>query len=149
MAYTRENYTVVYGTDQLNLNHRSTTISGVSGTTSYSVELAQLQHSTRYYFQVQSSNSVGSTNSAVASFEVQNACKQTKITLCPLTYLIIACHVTAISNRLGHYYLSFSALYPQLLSFLSLKMEILNFLGAHSHSPAQLWSWLIILVTLW
>ena len=84
VAYTPENYTVVYGTNQLNLNQRSTTISGVSGTTSYSVELAQLQHGTRYCFQVQSTNTVGSTHSAVASFEVQNACKQPKNSTCTM-----------------------------------------------------------------
>ena len=75
VAYTPENYTVVYGTNQFNLNQRSTTVSDIPGTTSYSVELAQLQHGTRYYFQVQSTNTVGSTQSAIASFEVQNACK--------------------------------------------------------------------------
>ena len=88
VAYTPENYTVVYGTNQFNLNQRSTTVNGIPGTTSYSVGLAQLQHGTLYYFQVQSTNTVGSTHSAVASFEVQNACKQTK--KCP-TFMHFNC----------------------------------------------------------
>ena len=67
---------MVYGTDQTNLNQRSTAVSGVSGTTSYSVELAQLRHSTLYYYKVQSTNTIGTTDSEVRSFEVQNACKQ-------------------------------------------------------------------------
>ena len=67
---------MVYGTDQTNLNQRSTAVSGVSGTTSYSVELTQLRHSTLYYYKVQSTNTIGTTDSEVRSFEVQNACKQ-------------------------------------------------------------------------
>ena len=83
MAYTPERYTVVYGTNQMNLNQRSTTISGDSSTTRYSVELTQLEHGTRYYFRVQSMNTIGSTNSELASFEIQNACKQPE-TVIPL-----------------------------------------------------------------
>ena len=76
VTYTSETYAVVYGTDQTNLNQRSTAVSGVSGTTSYSVELTQLRHSTLYYYKVQSTNTIGTTDSEVRSFEVQNACKQ-------------------------------------------------------------------------
>ena len=75
VAYTPETYTVVYGTNQLNLNQRSTTVVGASGTTRYSVELTQLQHSTLYYFQVESTNTIGTTYSETRSFEVQNACE--------------------------------------------------------------------------
>ena len=77
MAYTPETYTVVYGTNQLNLDQRSDSVNGTSGTTHYSVELTQLQHSTQYYYQVESVNTVGRTYSEIIeSFEIQNACKQ-------------------------------------------------------------------------
>ena len=75
VAYTPETYTVVYGTNQLNLNQRSTTVVGASGTTRYSVELTQLQHSTLYYFQVESTNIIGTTYNETGSFVVPNACK--------------------------------------------------------------------------
>ena len=74
-VYTPETYTVVYGTNRVNLNRRSTPISGVSGVNQYSVELTQLQHGTVYYFQVESTNTIGSTRSEIRSFEIQNACK--------------------------------------------------------------------------
>ena len=79
VAYTPETYTVVYGTNQLSLDQRSDSVNGTSGTTHYSVELTQLQHSTQYYYQVESVNIAGFTQSDIADFEVQNACK--KVTL--------------------------------------------------------------------
>ena len=66
---------MVYGTNQLNLNQRSTSTSGSTGVNHYSVELTQLQHGTVYYFQVESTNTIGSVSSETRSFEVQNACK--------------------------------------------------------------------------
>ena len=75
VSYTPETYAVVYGTSQSNLVQRSSTVSSVSGTTDYSVELANLQDSTLYYFKVESNNSVGSTESDIQTFEVHNACK--------------------------------------------------------------------------
>ena len=67
---------VVYGTNQLNLDHRSDIVNGTSDTTHYSVELTLLQHSTQYYYQVQSVNTAGRTYSDIESFEVQNACEK-------------------------------------------------------------------------
>ena len=65
---------MVYATNRVSLNRRSTPISGVSGVNQYSVELIQLQHGTVYYFQVESTNTIGSTRSEIRSFEIQNAC---------------------------------------------------------------------------
>ena len=81
VAYTPETYTVAYSTDPLNLNERSATISGVSGVNDYSVELTGLQHATRYYYRVQSTNSIGTRSSGLSSVQIQNACKQQKVTL--------------------------------------------------------------------
>lgn len=78
ISYTPETYTVVYGTDRLNLNARSINISDVSQTGKYSIELTQLEHSTVYFYLVESSNTVGHVNSEVHSFEVDNACKMLK-----------------------------------------------------------------------
>ena len=75
VAYTSETYTVVYGTNRINLDQRSASIRGVTGVSAYSVELTQLQHATVYYFQVESTNTVGTMRSEIGSFEVQNACK--------------------------------------------------------------------------
>ena len=75
VAYTPETYTVVYGTNQLNLNQRSTTVVGASGATHYSVELTELQHSTLYYFQVESTNTIGITYSEIRSFDIEDPCK--------------------------------------------------------------------------
>lgn len=75
MAYTSETYTVVYSANRMNLDQRSTSIRGVTGVSAYSVELTQLQHATMYYFQVESTNTIGTTRSEIRSFEVQNACK--------------------------------------------------------------------------
>ena len=74
VAYTPETYTVVYGTNQMNLNQRSTTIHGITGVNQYSVGLTRLQHGTVYYFQVESTNTIGSASSETRSFDVQNAC---------------------------------------------------------------------------
>ena len=76
VAYTPETYVVMYGTNPLDLNQRSPTISGVSGVAEYSVGLTGLQHGTLYYYQVQSTNTIGSTSSALSSVQIQNACKQ-------------------------------------------------------------------------
>ena len=70
---------MVYGTNRINLNQRSTSVRGITGVSGYSTELTQLQHSTVYYFQVESTNTIGSTRSEIGSFEVQNACKFTSI----------------------------------------------------------------------
>jgi hypothetical protein len=59
----------------MNLDQRSASIRGVTGVSRYSVELSQLQHATVYYFQVESTNTIGTTRSEIRSFEVQNACK--------------------------------------------------------------------------
>ena len=77
ITYTPETYTVVYGIDRLNLNERSVNISGVTHVGEYTIEIQQLQHSTVYYYLVESSNTVGRVSSAIHSFEVQNACKRT------------------------------------------------------------------------
>ena len=65
---------MTFGTSRMNLNQRSASISGVVGVSQYSIELTQLQHGTVYYFQVESTNTIGSTRSEIRSFEVQNAC---------------------------------------------------------------------------
>ena len=66
---------MVYSANRMNLDQRSTSIRGVTGVSAYSVELTQLQHATVYYFQVESTNTIGTTRSEIRSFEVQNACK--------------------------------------------------------------------------
>ena len=67
---------MVYGTDQMNLNRRSSSIAGVRGpgVNQYSVELSRLRDGITYYFQVESTNTVGSTSSETGSFDIQNAC---------------------------------------------------------------------------
>lgn len=99
VAYTPETYTVVYGTNKLNLDQRSTTTSGVSGTTHYSTELTQLQHSTLYYFWVESTNTIGSTNSETRPFEVQNTCKQAPLSLFPALPLSILCTCASCASQ--------------------------------------------------
>ena len=76
VAYTPETYTVVYGTSQSMLDQMSDSINSTLDTTGYSVELSRLRDSTQYYYQVESTNTVGSTYSEVGSFEIQNACKK-------------------------------------------------------------------------
>ena len=81
VAYTPETYTVEYGTNALNLNERSATVSGVSGVNDYSVELTGLQHATLYYYRVQSTNSIGTRSSGLSSVQIRNASKQQKVIL--------------------------------------------------------------------
>ena len=79
VTYTQETYTVVYGINRSHLNERSSSVNGTLVTTSYSAELTWLRDSTQYYYQVESTNTVGSTYSEVGHFEIQNACKDGKL----------------------------------------------------------------------
>ena len=95
VAYTPETYIVAYGTDPLNLNERSATVSGVSGVNDYSIELTGLQHATLYYYRVQSTNSIGTRSSGLSSVQIQNASKQQRViillNLCSLHSLPAKC----------------------------------------------------------
>ena len=64
IAYTPENYSVVFGTDQLLLNYNTSDV--VMGTMNvadtnmiYSIRLRGLEANTSYYYQVVARNSIG------------------------------------------------------------------------------------------
>lgn len=72
IAYDQEFYTVRYSINTSLFNQATAQVSGVSdlsqNNTVLTVQLTGLTHNTTYYYQVISSNSHGSTESAVASF---------------------------------------------------------------------------------
>ena len=69
VAYTPETYTIVYGTDTTLLNNTSQVVMGDRDIAAmnqiYSVTLRDLQSSTRYYYQVVATNSIGMNSSVV------------------------------------------------------------------------------------
>ena len=69
IAYTPENYTVIYGRDPTLLNYTSEVIVGTSIITStnlmYSSTLSGLEPNTTYYYQVMARNSIGANSSNV------------------------------------------------------------------------------------
>lgn len=72
VEYTPENYTVVYGRDQMLLNYTSDVVIGTRNITDtnqmYSVRLTGLEDNTTYYYQVIATNSIGSNSSNVRVF---------------------------------------------------------------------------------
>lgn len=70
VAYTPENYTVIYGTNRSILNDTSARVLGTPDITAinqiYSVTLRGLQPNTRYYYQVVATNSIGMNLSVIA-----------------------------------------------------------------------------------
>ena len=145
VAYTPETYTVVYGTNQINLDQRSTSVSGVTGVSGYSIELTQLQHGTVYYFQVESTNSIGTTRSGIRSFEVQNACKfhihrlQNYFTLMVILY---SC------NHFHNWQWQFSGCWEHFHSHMLCSWACGSFRGHHCHlarrwrTEYNIWGWL-------
>ena len=73
VAYTPEMYTVIYGTNRRDLSRRSDVIAGIPNATHYAIELMQLEHNTRYYYKIQSNNTVGSTESDTHHFDIKDA----------------------------------------------------------------------------
>lgn len=67
--YTPENYTVIYGKDELLLNYTSDTVVGTSDIKEtnqfYSLILRELEANTTYYYQVIARNSFGTNSSDI------------------------------------------------------------------------------------
>lgn len=67
VAYTPENYTVIYGRDQTLLNYSSDVVSGTSNISDanqmYSVRLNGLEANTTYFYRVVARNRIGMNSS--------------------------------------------------------------------------------------
>ena len=73
IAYTPEQYIVLYGIDESSLTLESDMVNGTMDFNSindtYSVKITELDYNTVYYYQLRSTNTEGSTNSDVVTFQ--------------------------------------------------------------------------------
>ena len=79
IAYTPEQYTVLYGTSSNNLSQSSLVLNGSANFSItdavLSLDLVGLTHDTVYYYRVRSNNTVGSTESDINNFRTKENCK--------------------------------------------------------------------------
>ena len=72
IAYTAEDYTVMYGTNRSFLNYSSATVTGNRDISSvnqmYSITLDELLPNTSYYYQLIAENTIGTNSSEVRAF---------------------------------------------------------------------------------
>ena len=73
IAYTPEQYIILYGLNESSLTQESDIVNGTMDFNSindtYSVTITELDFNTVYYYQVRSTNTEGSTNSDVVMFQ--------------------------------------------------------------------------------
>ena len=79
IAYTPEQYTVLYGTSSNNLSQSSLVLNGSANFSItdavLSLDLIDLTPDTMYYYRVRSNNTVGSTESDINNFRTKENCK--------------------------------------------------------------------------
>ena len=79
IPYTPETYTILYGTDSSSLSQSSSPVHSdlplSPGTQQFSVSVSGLQENIVYYFQVEAVNSVGSAQSQLGTFMIEDVRK--------------------------------------------------------------------------
>lgn len=107
ISYTPETYTIHYGTDSSSLTQTSTTVhSGIPdspGTQRFSLTVSGLQENVVYYFRVEAVNSVGSVQSQLGTFMIEDVRKWQQYSLLTLVFI---CFHPSISFFLFHPFIS-------------------------------------------
>ena len=98
IAYTPEQYTVLYGTSSNNLSQSSLVLNGSANFSitdaMLSLDLIDLMNDTLYYYKVRSTNTVGSTESDINNFRTKENSKCHKLKL----FLVITIKSVKIIN---------------------------------------------------